>query len=140
MISYAYLAGLIDGDGSIGLHRRKKTQANGAKYFTYTIAVQLTCRRPNQNVIKFLWELKGRFGGSVGCYKYDTWRFYIGSRKAKRLLKLVKRYLINKRRQCELVLNMPVKWGGKPRTEEFKRYQEDLFNYLMQLNRGLIKY
>jgi len=96
----AYVAGIIDGEGSIGLH--KNTQKKNPSY-TVTVYVGNT----NEWLIQFL---KMQFGGYITTSSQPNprakpiWRWEIRARKAYKFLELILPYLQMKRPQAELAI------------------------------------
>ena len=99
----SYFAGLIDGEGCIGLH------SHGAKkHRRITIGVAMTCE-------KTVRALHAHFGvGGVALIKSanpkwkDQWRWRTSARVAREVLEVIRPYLITK---AELVESLPQKKG-----------------------------
>ena len=98
---YAYTAGIIDGEGSIGLER-----CGGKKYNRYAIRVIVG------NTNEWLCQLLAfSFGGSLHLRPsknpkhQDCWIWSISARQAATFLSLVLPYLQIKRPQAELALS-----------------------------------
>lgn len=121
----AYLAGVIDSDGSIGISRR--TEKKNSKGYSYREIIQLTWKKTDQTVA-FVEMLKNIYGGSTGFYKggfnnsTDTVKYSADGKKAERMAKDLLPYLRLKRGQAELLLEMRsiknVKYGNGNRKPE----------------------
>ena len=105
----AYLAGIIDSDGSIGISRRaEKLNAHG---YSYREVVQITWKR-SEKTKKFLSDLKTVYGGSVGEYTggfnnaTNTVRWSVDGKGAEAVARDVLPYLRLKKKQAEYVLEM----------------------------------
>lgn len=100
---FAYVAGLIDGEGNISLIRR-----TDARYKTgYQVKLAIGISNTNEWLIQWL---KVQLGGSISC-KSDkrknrkaVWQWQLTDRKASGFLELVLPYLQIKRPQAELAL------------------------------------
>lgn len=99
----AWTAGIIDGEGSLAIGY---TNHSKCKHWFCSVSV----RNTNKSMIDKLFEL---FGGKVfkGKYKYKdeyriVWTWYINPRQTREFLLLVYPYLITKKRQAEIILEM----------------------------------
>lgn len=138
----AYIAGLLDGEGCVGINKDKIKN-------TYKIRVIIT----NSNLEVIQW-LKIKTG--IGCsYKYkkafkENWnpvhRWQIVSNQSKDFLNAIKKYSIIKKSIIEAVLNFPFddiirdKFTGRylSREKEIIKNQEEYFQFIKQKNkRGL---
>ena len=96
-VEKAYLAGIIDGEGSIGLWRHHKNE-------TATPNVSVA-----NNSLKLLQWIKQRAGGTIVSKKKrkahhnDLYAWSVRQDRAIRLLNDVKEFLIIKRKQAELI-------------------------------------
>jgi hypothetical protein len=127
----AYLAGIIDGEGCIYVWMHKDTKR---------VSLHVTIRMTDENVIKWIHErFEGRY--SSHARKRPNWKplyevRWIG-RYGKNLLRVVRPYLIGKRKQAELALEWPVlsqhDWHKLPSWCEGKR--ETIRQELCKLNR-----
>lgn len=113
---FAYLAGVVDSDGAIGISRRtEKLNTHG---YSYREVVQLTWKKTDP-ATQFLYKLQNIYGGSVGFYKggfnksTETVRFSVDGRGAGKLAKDILPYLNLKKRQAELVIEMRALKGVK---------------------------
>lgn len=106
----AYLAGIIDGEGTIAIDKKKhKGGRNGQKYYGYEIVFSA----PNTSYELISW-LKKNFGGNITTYKPEGrrpyWRWQLANKqKIKELLKGMRPYLIVKGKQADLALEYSVR-------------------------------
>lgn len=106
----AYFAGLIDGEGTIGVYTFKSGVTRPI------IKVDMTC----ETTIKALHQY---FGGYMGVKKVENlpnrkpqWRWEVTFSKAKEVARLLMPYLITKTANAELVLACtPKNKRGRPR-------------------------
>jgi hypothetical protein len=106
-----YLAGFVDGEGSIGI--AKVGPAGGKGY-----AIRLQIVNTNLSVLR---EIRREYGGHITRRKPEnvtrhrvTWRLGIGGNMLLRLLQRLRPHLIIKKKQCELVLLMgPFRLSGE---------------------------
>jgi hypothetical protein len=112
-ISWEYLAGMIDADGSIG------TTTTGSNK---NIVGRITVANTNQS---FLYTLKENFGGSVSIRKTgakEGWKPYgsitWSNRKAENILINVIPFLIIKKQQAELCLEL-IQMRNLTKTERY---------------------
>jgi len=97
----AYVAGLVDGEGNIGLH--KSVSNSSVSYYTVHVGIGNT----NEWLIQFL---KMNFGGSIclGTQQNENakpiWRWEIRAKKAFEFLNMIIPYLQIKYPQAELAI------------------------------------
>jgi hypothetical protein len=110
----AYIAGIIDGEASIGITKRKVKSKKG---YSYCLDVQL----PNTNPWLPQW-LKMNYGGTVcprrkisPLSKLPQWKWAISGKRAADFLQLILPYLQLKYPQAELAISFERK-----RCEYFK--------------------
>jgi len=100
-----YIAGLIDGEGTIGItHYVSKS---GRPRFQVRVSIYNSCGE----VLNFVKELLGGYvhhrRRDKGIHNWkDMYTWYVEAQKAKELLALVEPVLIIKRRQAQLALEM----------------------------------
>jgi len=110
----AYLAGIIDGEGSIYIGNFSKNPKTGAKYYQTNIEVT------NCDINLMNW-LTQTFGGRV--YKYsekqkpknnrqDYYRWIVTGNCLTHLCKILLPYFIIKKRQCEIMIKMRATYTG----------------------------
>jgi len=133
---YAYLAGILDGEGCLRISRtNQKDMVN--PYFQASIQVGMQDKR-------VLEMFKTTFGGSI--YKDRTvngklpvYRWRINSKRGSiKCLKKLMPYLITKREQAEILLSFckntpPPKKRSAGLSQEQLKLREDLFNKIKKL-------
>jgi len=137
-IDLAYLAGAIDGEGSIGIHK------SGASH-TWDVQVDLY-----QTNYAWLEQFQNTFGGRIIATGrlLPRWKqqfhWYLGSKEAAQLLRKIKPYLRLKQEQANLCLELQrridLKLGlvGRSLTKEEKAIREGLYKKCRLLNeRGI---
>jgi hypothetical protein len=142
MTRCAYLAGIIDGEGCIGIGKRGRNR----KYIIATLQVSNTDYR-------LLEWLQHYYGGGIYSYNHDntilrgrkpTYIWSLAADKATNVIIDALPYLIIKREQAELVLSIPRREiyrdtvNGRIRvqmTEEDFFENERLFAEMRQLNK-----
>jgi hypothetical protein len=100
----AYIAGLFDGDGCVGLYTRNKTVSN---------SLELSASIGGTNPFPLI-KCKDYFGGFIHIqgqrstkkgYKYKTfWNWKVCARKAEYFLGQILNYLIIKKQEVEIAL------------------------------------
>lgn len=120
----AYTAGIIDGEGSIGIY----PQRQGNKSIAYALQVVVA----STDEWLPLW-LKFAYGGNIHNekrykeYHSPCWAWSISTRQAGEFLKLVLPYLHLKRPQAELAIQFQSRkhnWGGKGKPQVAKILDE----------------
>ena len=101
---FPYTAGIIDGEGSVGIYRHKSKSNNSPGYY----GLRVTVGNTNPWLIQFL---KFHFGGGVTISRRfnplwkDAWNWTIYEKQAIEFLKLILPYLQLKRPQAELAIS-----------------------------------
>ncbi len=133
----AYIAGMLDADGCVGISRRKsKSDA-----YEWDFAVRIVITNTNYDLIFWLKDVTG-----IGCaFKNKTaqkknWnvvhRWQVVSNQAIELLEEILPYMIIKRDRAEKCLNMPHQGHlGKKRSIEDYKKQTDLYYELKKINK-----
>jgi hypothetical protein len=139
-----WLAGFVDGEGSIGISRRDI----GKKYPNYKVFFCIT--NTNKEILEKIKEFAGNIGyiqqhikkknpllesNKSRFGKKETYDFSLSKKQAKEFLKLIYPYLQVKKRQAELVINFPEQrhfglkghWGGRAVDWETKKIQEKMY-------------
>ncbi len=107
----AYIAGIIDGEGYVGIPRSRTRDGRERKNVYYRIRVTIT----NSDARLLLWLQKTLVGGSVASTGYKNqaqnqhkpcWFFHLSGANCERLLVAVIPYLILKKEQALLCLEM----------------------------------
>ena len=132
----AYLAGIIDGEGSIGIDNHAGHR---------TPSVRITITNTNMNMLA---ELKALWGGSLTTrrirvvgWKASSDLLWGGSLSTGKILRAIKPYLKAKREQCRVALqfNKTVNkryagtGGGVPL--EIQEYRQELRKQMLELNK-----
>jgi len=102
-IEWAYLAGILDGEGCIALNKQR-TKRNGKVYSYYTLFV--TVGNTDYSLIKWLSDT---FGGKYYPStrkenRRQVWTWCVASQKAEDMLNHVRKYMIVKKDQAELAI------------------------------------
>lgn len=131
----AYTAGIMDGEGSIGIARHKSKSCK--RGYTLELCVQIT----SSDEWLCTW-LKFGFGGSLSHSINNAgnpmWHWILGARKASDFLKLILPYLKLKHPEAELAIKFqsakrmrPIKTDGEMAVEEAQRIM------LQNMHRGM---
>lgn len=132
----AYLAGIIDGEGSVSIIRYKVTHGRG-QLFSARVSISMQ----DEGVLRWLHELTGlgnlRF--QQRGVKNPIWQWQLTTRHAADLLKLALPFLRVKRTQAEKVIEFaagvkPQGHGRKPMPEEEWDRQVGLFREVWHIN------
>lgn len=122
----AYVAGLIDGEGHIGI-----TKSHG-KYFSVEVTVGMAVK-----ALPLLRQLEQQFGGSIHKSRNATeqwseaWKWRIGGASARRFLEQIEPYLFLKRPQAKIAMALPT---GRPWTAEKEREAAQLKDEMRKAN------
>jgi hypothetical protein len=134
-VNTQYVAGLIDGEGTVTYLPRKSVKGN----ISYALIVDVS--NTNRTVLE---ALKAKYGGSISvtkrappCKTCYTWR--VQSRLALRVLEEVFPYLIVKKKQAEILIpHCRAKRrnaGGKRRPREFWEKERAIRQTIRSLNK-----
>jgi hypothetical protein len=102
-VELAYLAGIIDGEGYIGL--RHRTDTKSARHYSLVLRVANTDQR-------LIGWLQARWPGNTGCHRYRDQKckplhhWQLESRRAEAVLRIALPYLVIKREVADLALEM----------------------------------
>ena len=130
----AYLAGIIDGEGSLGVAKIRTPRNYGKKiYWTYSLRLNITSTNPE--LIKWLRE-------KCGVRVYNHTRRVLGNRQIAfatvftknqtiEVLKLTHKYLIIKKPQADIILS---EWPLKKKKRNCPELREKIRNKLLKLN------
>jgi hypothetical protein len=143
-VQAAYLAGLIDGEGS--LESQKGVQRNGRTYsYTLRLAFAFATEEPLRTISQWL-DLKVVRREPQDLIRSPTWRTGVPKNKAVAVLKRALPYLILKREQAELMLaieairetNSPLRAHfGKAKFQPMPDHAVDAMHALHQRLRSL---
>jgi hypothetical protein len=134
-----YIAGLIDGEGSIQIQRRKhRSKTENCEYVYDGYSLYLDMSNTNKDLIDWCVENIGGYWGSKNNPKPERWKeaYYwrLSGKETKNFLKKIVHLLIDKRERALVALSFPLKSSKKD-----KILKENLFNQMKQLNcRGKI--
>src|SRR5574338_180211 len=148
-VQLAYLAGIIDGEGSIYIGNFSSNPKTGAKYYQTNMEVT------NSEKPLLDW-LQNTFGGIVNEYtekqtpknsRKKYWRWIATGDRLTHLCELIYPYLICKRRQCEIMLKMRATYTGsgkglslkgksavEPHSNELLDYRQTLMDEMRSLH------
>jgi hypothetical protein len=130
----AYFAGLVDGEGYVGIRTVRHTGG------WISFAVQVTVTNAFESVLR---EGLGRWGGSMHSYRKSTkghqvWKWQITGQQASRLLADIFPYLRIKAAQAELAMELQVRIDAirhrRQRTVEENTARLDLQTRCRELN------
>lgn len=130
---WAYLAGIIDGEGCICIHGQKCWNRKRTKRYTY-YTLFLTVGNTSYRLLKWLHD---NFGGSLAPAKKkenrrQVWHWNTASKHAEDILTRVLPYLVIKKDQAELALEFRMSYAGqkpclyRPLTEDIIQLRERL--------------
>ncbi|MCK4329798.1 hypothetical protein KAX02_08135 [candidate division WOR-3 bacterium] len=133
-VKLAYLAGIIDGEGTLGVYKGKK----GHLY-------KITFRVTNTDFRMIQW-LIDNFGGNIdsivkykeGDNRKDKYAWKLEGKKGIKLMKRVKSFLVLKAEQANIAINMYEKvtrWNMHPRPAWALHFQEECYQRTLVLNR-----
>jgi len=137
----AYLAGIIDGEGSIHISKNKKGYKIGAKNPSHNLRLYITST--NKTLIDWLCL---QFGGNTVYKKQHknnknqkaSWDWYIDATKAVTILKAVYSYLLIKKPQAQLAIEFQkqkTNKSGKKLTPQIIQIRDNYKNKMMILNK-----
>jgi hypothetical protein len=137
-LSYEYIAGLIDGEGCLYVHRGwdLSRSFNSPNYYP---GLLIAMCGPQELAL----ALKAEFGGSVSFHRSENgwrpiWQWRITGRKAiMHCLKLISPYLIVKRQEAEILLRFcnHVNRPGVRLSEEEIAFRENCYLELREAKR-----
>ena len=99
----AYLAGLIDGEGCIGIYARKLSDTRRFPYHQLVVKIGMRDRE----AIDFMVEHTGAWGATTSCKQMSTGIIHMTTlhgRRAADFLKRIIPYMTVKKRQAELAV------------------------------------
>lgn len=139
----AYLAGIMDSDGSISIcirHRNRPTPS-------YCVLVQLTWMATDKT-LSAMEKIKSVYGGSINKHKRgngftngkDIYKYQISTQQSRKLLEDILPFLLLKKEQCETALELIKttefgKYGsGRSKSDELKKFHYSLYLKNKSLN------
>lgn len=138
----SYLAGIIDGEGTIGIHKSHHKYTNIEGGYTYQQYLEVT----NTNILLLDWLVEN-FGGSISKrYKSserhkDAYKWFVTGRKSYKLIKTIRSYLLIKQEQADCAIELwekVSKWhyGANNRRPLYKtKLAEGIFQRNKELNK-----
>jgi len=146
MLSKQYIAGLLDGEGSFLIHKTTRERKNAVNT-TYTARIQL-----NITYKKITELMKEQYDGNFYEFKKanpkhrNTFMWIVTSKQAKKLLNDIYPYLVIKKKEAKLLLDLQKqientsdwrngKHGKRRHSKETIAQREKLFQQLLQLRR-----
>ena len=140
-IDLAYLAGILDGEGSICITRTKPKGLY--KHSRYTLAINIT--NTNEWLIRWIdFNFKGTINRTRLPSRRDCWRWQVHSSKAVEFLRLLLPYLKIKKPQAELALMFLARRKGhhwamkKGKTDEQLALEEADRILMSKMNKGVV--
>jgi hypothetical protein len=143
---FAYLAGIIDGEGSIYIGNFSKNKKTGALYYQTNMEVTNT----DESLMKWLTE---KFGGRIHKYtekqtpknsRKPIYRWIVTSDLLTYLCQQMLPYLIIKKRQCWIMIQMRNTYtksnyvkghkGTQPISEYIMKMRKSLFDEMRSLH------
>ena len=136
-IDWAYLAGFVDADGSIGVNRWLDKRSQRYRYITRTSI---------SNCDKYIMNwLVSEFGGSVSLSNRNAqkhhktlWRWSLGGVKSRSVLRHILPYLRLKQERAELALQfirtMRKEGGGEALSSDIVSKRERIFKHMARMN------
>lgn len=130
----AYIAGIVDGEGHIGIHRAN----TGSKYETYTC--NMSVHNSDKRLCEFLHKkCGGYFGVSHRPNKKTYYRWSINNILVYDLLRLIYKFLVIKKEQADIIfqyentlISKTQQYLSVPQTTKIIR--ENLYNKLKLLH------
>jgi hypothetical protein len=127
--SVIYLAGLVDGDGSIFISRRN--DRSGYHHGKYRLFLSVS--NQNKDLLDHLGGIWERARVYWQATNYRAGRISWEGPKAQEVIKLLESYLVGKKKQAQLALSFPCTGKGNY-TEESQALQENLFALMREAN------
>jgi hypothetical protein len=140
MVDIGYVAGLVDGEGTVTITQQTKYKKQTSQYRTWVYIV---------NTYKPLIELLKRDLGGSTDVNYDRKRITALRKKplhrwrvmshsdVKKILEMVLPYLVVKRRQAELVLQFVKSRQSRPQNTPYTEEETALYKQVRALNARL---
>lgn len=132
----AYLAGFIDGEGSVHIARH----ANKNCKIGLELQLNVSITNTNKEILEWI---KSRYGGYViKCKKYKThhktkYQYKAASNKAKRLLEDCLPYLIEKKEQAEIAIYFCNRKTHQPKRNRYNPMPESEWTYRLYLKQEI---
>jgi hypothetical protein len=104
----AYFAGLIDGEGCIGIYSRGKAQSRSPY-----LDVKMTCEKTVRSLHEFFGVGSVGFRKSLMVNRKDQWAWKITGKKAQVIIRQIQPFMLTKAEIAEEVLKFEVGTQGK---------------------------
>lgn len=114
-----YLAGLFDGEGTVGIYRQNTKESNNSFFLSVALG-----QKKSENSVKLLSMIENRFGGETYEWKNKSgstmWKWQVTREHAIEFLEEVIPFLVIKKEQAKLSLKWqltkrPLKAGPVPK-------------------------
>jgi hypothetical protein len=135
-----YLAGIIDGEGCITIQRTGKERKNGGKDLQPVVIIT-NCNADLINhcckildTIEVGYNIKNSEERRPSHWKTCYWLTICGLRRSQRLLNIIRKYLVSKQGQCELVLRFIESRLNKSQGYEYDESELNMASNIHQLN------
>lgn len=140
-LSRAYLAGLVDGEGSIGIYRRKAETLTREVAFTPVFKIGMTGDIAKEIIL----QMRDKYGGDFWTRAYDhgykpCHMLAIKGKKILKLLEDVYPHLLVKREQARIILEYfsgdmsQKKWGSQAMPDAEYQRRVVLYEKIKALN------
>ncbi len=96
----AYLAGVIDCDGSITIWKKKNNQSNGVEYLLYP---EMKISNSNRKLIDFF-KMKFPFSKVTKDNRHECYYLSVVGTRMFPILNEIRNYLVAKQEQCDLII------------------------------------
>lgn len=134
----SYLAGIIDGEGSISIEIQSQSIRHNRKCDYYSLRLLII----NTNIPMLEWVQKN-FGGSISLHskprenRRDCYRLSLFSHKAAQLLEACKTYMIIKRKHVDVFVEFAstMTHANVRLSDELLSHRRDLYLQLKHINK-----
>ena len=136
-MKWVYLAGLVDGDGSIFISKRNSHA--GKKHGTYRLILSVS--NCNQDLLNTLEDTYDRDRVAFKSKNYEAARISWEGPKAKAIIKKIIAHLLGKKEQAKLALTFPcVGQGGlqgasNKEKSAIRNHKFDMYKAMKKLNK-----
>ena len=141
-INPAYLAGVIDSDGSISFCKVKRDSTK--RGYQYRSIIQITWR-PTPDARDFLHHVKDQFGGGVHMINKSGFeggdalylKYDVEGPRTEKFIKYILPYLKLKKEQAELLLEarkLKGKWGADGKPDKLWDKEDKLYDRYKKIN------
>lgn len=136
----AYIAGIVDGEGTITIKKRNVKRKSGVFCFYTCVVIVVNTDKKMLDFIANLYEGWININRRLKGNQRRSYIWVCGGDNMRKLLKDIFPYLIIKKKQAKIVLQFPIYehtgWGWKGgRSEAQKKKQDNLWIRMKELNR-----